>query len=133
MSHSWGEFTDADEVHRRAAGRRRYHAWRRTVRDLRRFRVLELLKVHGLGQRGTVTAIAQALQVSARTINRDLRYLLAEHGRCEACGQLRPVQPGAPEVVADVLAQCKAEGAPWAARGKLPKNNGCQPNGAHHE
>jgi hypothetical protein len=71
----------ADQVHRRAGGRRRYNAARRFARTLRRYRVMELYwslqgqqldagvlpKMWGLASR-----IARLLGVSRATVCRDL-------------------------------------------------------------
>jgi hypothetical protein len=85
MGKTWASPASWDEVCRRAAGRRRYHAVRRVRRELRRKQVLELLVRHGHGH-GVQARIARELGVSQATICRDVRALLPSHAPCPRCG-----------------------------------------------
>ncbi len=87
MSKSWGAPTSWDEVCRRNAGRAHYNAVRRAQRELRRRKVLTLLRTYGYEQ-GVQARIAVELGVSEATISRDVRALLDTHFECPTCGSL---------------------------------------------
>ena len=89
MGKPWGSPTSWDEVCRRAAGRRRYHAIRRLQRDLRRQEVLERLVRYGLGH-GVQARIGRELGVSEATVSRDVKALLLSHAPCPCCGTVVP-------------------------------------------
>src|SRR5262249_18500878 len=89
MGKPWGSPTTWDEVCRRAAGRRHYHAMRRLWRDLRRRKVVKLLARHGLGH-GVRARVARELGVSEATVSRDVRAILTSHAPCPCCGRLAP-------------------------------------------
>jgi hypothetical protein len=77
---AWGAPTSWDVVCRRAAGRRRYNAGRRFLRNLRRAQIVCRLAGTGVpasvgGFRGIQARLAQELGVSPATISRDLRAL----------------------------------------------------------
>lgn len=64
-----------DEVYRRAAGRRKYHAERRRVQAIRRGGVLSVLidrqwEAHGIGRE-----LAQRFKVDASQISRDIHHI----------------------------------------------------------
>jgi hypothetical protein len=71
MSAEWGNPADWDTVCRRSAGRRRYNAARKALRNQRRAQIIVRLPPRpwpwGLG-----VALARALGVSPATISRDL-------------------------------------------------------------
>ena len=89
MSAYWSRPTSPDIVARRAGGRNRYNAQRRTARMLRRIMVAELVARHGGLSRGNRAAIARELEVSEATVSRDVArhrtHLEAQNndGRCE--------------------------------------------------
>jgi hypothetical protein len=89
MGKPWGSPTTWDEVQRRAAGRRRYHALRRLWRELRRGEVVKLLARYGYSH-GVQARIARELGVSEATICRDVRATLLTHGPCPRCGTIVP-------------------------------------------
>src|SRR5689334_2397286 len=79
MSSQWGAPTTWDVVCRRNAGRRRYNAGRKFLRDLRRAQIVGRLAGIGLvnagRHRGLQARLARELGVSPATISRDLRAL----------------------------------------------------------
>lgn len=78
--------TTADEANRRAGGRRRYLAQRRTFQDARRHDVLRALQAQdwlktGWSSYGAGRALAEQLDVSEATISRDLDYFTEMRAR----------------------------------------------------
>jgi hypothetical protein len=135
----------ADEAARRAAGRRRYNAWRRAIALLRRTALARLLHVQGglarttrdgwpdrrMGALGNQAALARYFGVSRATICRDLQKLLAEHHPCPTCGAgVRPPgpTPSDEEDSSAFVEACLARHRDdvrqgilgWAGRGPLP-------------
>jgi hypothetical protein len=89
MGKPWSAPTSWDEVVRRAAGRRKYHALRRFQRALRRQQVAELLTRYGL-RPGVRARIARELGVSQATISRDVKAVEESMAPCPCCGSLVP-------------------------------------------
>lgn len=85
----WSHPTSMSEVQRRAGGRNRYNAFRRTVAVVRRIEVAKLIKVHGGLSRGNQAVIARELEISEATISRDVKALLFSGTICEHCGNLQ--------------------------------------------
>lgn len=85
----WSQPAHLSEVQRRAGGRNRYNARRRTVAVLRRILVAELVKQHGGLSRGNQAAIARELEISEATVSRDVAALLSSGTICGECGNLR--------------------------------------------
>jgi DNA invertase Pin-like site-specific DNA recombinase len=78
----------ADEIYRRASGRRRYQSLRRQEAQLRRVRVIKLLESTGFSH-GYQARIARALSVSQSTITRDIKAIRASHRQCSECGRIK--------------------------------------------
>jgi hypothetical protein len=79
-SDAWGAPTSWEVVCRRSAGRRRYNAGRKFLRNLRRAKIFWRLAGTGALQdarrfRGVQALLARELGVSPATISRDLRAL----------------------------------------------------------
>jgi hypothetical protein len=87
MGKPWGARTTWDEVCRRNAGRKKYHAIRRFKRRLRQRQVLDLVSKYGLGH-GTQSRISRDLGVSPATVCRDIKTLLESCTACPRCGSL---------------------------------------------
>jgi hypothetical protein len=66
----------AEQIFKRAGGRRRYNMRRQDAARARRTEVLRLLKLYGSHKRGVRARIARELGVSAATISRDVRDIL---------------------------------------------------------
>jgi hypothetical protein len=64
-----------EQACKRAAGRRRYHATRRRVRDNRQLQIMDILVHLGWPKYGIGRALAEALSVDPPTISRDLKYI----------------------------------------------------------
>lgn len=64
-----------DEVCKRAAGRRRYHAQRRRARDERQLINMGILAKLNWPRYGIGRTLAEILSVDPATVSRDLRYL----------------------------------------------------------
>ena len=79
---TWSAFTSTSEVHRRAAGRRKYNSVRTFHADMRRVEVEKLFAAYGFAH-GSRSRIARELGVNRSTISRDIRRLWAPEG--EAC------------------------------------------------
>jgi len=79
MSGTWGAPASWEVVCRRSAGRRRYNAERKFLRNVRRAQIVCRLAGTGLleraGPRGVQALLARELGVSPATISRDLRAL----------------------------------------------------------
>src|ERR1700722_10042579 len=99
MSNNWWSApTNFETVCRRAAGRRRYNAWRQFMRAYRRTQVakllLEFIKAgRGTGPRGILgelNEIARQLGVSRSTISRDVQALQRQFHPCPHCGKPAP-------------------------------------------
>jgi methylphosphotriester-DNA--protein-cysteine methyltransferase len=74
MSSAWSAPTSWDVVCRRSAGRRRYNAARKVLRDYRRVQIL--MRVAGTARpRGLQAHFARELGVSPGTISRDFQAL----------------------------------------------------------
>ena len=67
--------TTFDAACKRAAGRRRYHAQRRRVRDKRQLIVLAVLLDLNWQSYGAGRILARSLAVDTATISRDIQYL----------------------------------------------------------
>lgn len=75
MSRAWIPKT-FDQVCKRAAGRRRYHAQRRRERDNRQLAIMGVLVQTKWQHYGMGRALAEALSVDPATISRDIRDIL---------------------------------------------------------
>lgn len=84
---SWSHPTNADEVARRAGGRRLYNSVRQLQANLRRFEVAEMMLGYDVDEHGTQAKVARRLGVSQSTIGRDVKWLLANNrgGFCHEC------------------------------------------------
>jgi hypothetical protein len=85
---SWSAHTSPEIVRRRAGGRNRYNARRRTVSILRRLWIARWIRAHGGLPRGSQAAIARELKVTGGTVSRDVKALLFSGTICEECGTL---------------------------------------------
>jgi len=74
MSQKWIPKT-LDEACKRAAGRRRYHAKRRRMRDKRQLLIPGILVELNWPHYGIGRVLAKALCVDPATISRDLKYI----------------------------------------------------------
>jgi hypothetical protein len=72
----WSRRTSWDEVCRRVAGRRKYNQWQRAMAAARQDEVFTLLLAYGWHTWGTLTKIAQELQVHRSTITRDRQRIM---------------------------------------------------------
>jgi DNA-binding NarL/FixJ family response regulator len=72
-SHAWQQPVNSGDAYRRAGGRRRINASRQMKAELRRFKLVPLLR---RGYRAK--EMAQELGVSVSTIRRDMAALLAQ-------------------------------------------------------
>jgi hypothetical protein len=80
MTAAWNAPTSLSEVHRRAAGRRRYNAERRRAKQGRRIAViLRLANFPHPPPWGVQKALAEALGVSEATISRDFEAIRNAH------------------------------------------------------
>jgi len=77
-THTWSAAVSPELAYRRASGRRRYHAQRRTDRFFRRMLVLDRLRDEGL-RYGAQARWARELGVSEATICRDVAAWLVPH------------------------------------------------------
>jgi hypothetical protein len=95
MTTAWSAPTTAEEVARRAGGRRRYNTWRQHLAFFRRMEVARRLCAQGAVQRGVQARIAREMRVSRATISRDVRYLRRlGHYYCPTCGAMvKPPEP----------------------------------------
>ena len=77
MARSWGPPVDRETAHRRAAGRRRYNAWRQSMAVWRRSQVAYLIRLWGdpIMTPGVQRRIAAYLHVSEATVSRDVAWL----------------------------------------------------------
>jgi transposase len=91
VSSAWSASTDWETVCRRNAGRRRYNALRRLLRDRRRRQVLDLLLEDGLLTHGAKARVARALGVHKSTITRDVAAILHTHATCPTCESVVPL------------------------------------------
>ncbi len=86
----WSAAADPETVKRRAAGRRHYNACRAFARDVRRCRLLHVLRKSDLNiyDRGTRAKLARILRVHRSTITRDLAALFrGRNDPCRCCGR----------------------------------------------
>lgn len=74
MSRAWIP-KSFEEVCKRAAGRRRYHAKRRRARDKRQLMIMGILVTLNWPRYGMGRILAERLSVDPATISRDLRYI----------------------------------------------------------
>jgi hypothetical protein len=90
MTAAWSAPTTADEVARRAGGRKHYNSWRRWLAFCRRHtEVARRLFAQGAWTRGVQARLARELGVSRATICRDVQYLLRQgHYPCPHCRAL---------------------------------------------
>jgi len=72
-SHAWQQPVSSGDAYRRAGGRRRVNASRKLKAELRRFRIVLLLRTGH-----STREMAETLGVSPSTIRRDLNALLGE-------------------------------------------------------
>ena len=72
----WRRGTDWNTVCARAAGRKKYNEWQRTMAAARQNEVLKLLMRYGFARWGTLSRIARELGCHRSTILRDRRALL---------------------------------------------------------
>jgi hypothetical protein len=80
----WGAPVTDIEAFRRAGGRRAYNALRRIDVEIRRMKVLKLLRRYGF-RHGIQARIAHELGVSEATISRDIAALRPRHVACPTC------------------------------------------------
>jgi hypothetical protein len=80
MSKKWIPKTP-QEIYKRAAGRRRYHAKRRRARDKRQLAIMKILVQRNWKHYGMGRILAKAFGVDPATISRDLSYIVKLRAR----------------------------------------------------
>jgi len=80
MSRKWIPKTP-QEIYKRAASRRRYHAQRRRVRDERQLAIMKSLVQRNWKHYGIGRILAKAFGVDPATISRDVSYILKLRAR----------------------------------------------------
>jgi hypothetical protein len=85
MWHGHPQRLSDEQVYRRASGRRHWNSWKQFLARVRRIEVVQLL-----AQGMRLPAIAARLNVSHRTIQRDVQVLLQParfRAQCPSCGR----------------------------------------------